>query len=68
AYRVNVVDSVGAGDAFNSALAVALLEGRDIFEATRFATAAAALKTTRVGAQSVPTRQEVEDLMRYGGV
>ncbi|MEM4491721.1 MAG: ribokinase [Sulfolobales archaeon] len=68
AYRVNVVDSVGAGDAFNSALAIALLEGRDIFEATRFATAAAALKTTRVGAQSVPTRQEVEDLMRYGGV
>lgn len=67
AYRVRVVDSVGAGDAFNSALAVALVEGKGVVEAVRFANAAAALKTTRVGAQSVPSRQEVEELIRYYG-
>lgn len=67
AYRVRVVDSVGAGDAFNSALAVALLEGRSLVEAVRFANAVAALKTTRIGAQSVPSRREVEEFVeRYG--
>ncbi len=67
AYRVRVVDSVGAGDAFSSALAVALLEGRDLLKAVEFANAAAALKTTRVGAQSVPSREEVEELVRATG-
>ncbi len=67
AYRVRVVDSVGAGDAFNSALAVALLEGKGLVEAVRFANAAAAIKTTRVGAQSVPSRGEVEEFVRRYG-
>src|SRR5919106_1097455 len=42
-FRVEAVDSVGAGDAFNGALAVALAEGKDLEEATRIASAAGAL-------------------------
>jgi ribokinase len=56
---------VGAGDAFNGALAVALAEGKDLEEATRFASAAGALAVTKYGAQdSMPTREEVERLLK----
>jgi ribokinase len=59
--RVDVVDTTGAGDCFDGALAVALAEGRPLDEATRFATHAAALACTRLGAQSAqPERAEVE--------
>jgi ribokinase len=59
--RVDVVDTTGAGDCFDGALAVALAEGRSIDEAVRFATHAAALACTRLGAQSAqPERAEVE--------
>ncbi|MGA2219107.1 MAG: ribokinase [Terracidiphilus sp.] len=60
AFKVEVIDTVGAGDCFNGAFAVALLEGRDPWEAARFASAAAALSVSRRGAQaSMPTRAEV---------
>jgi ribokinase len=56
----HVVDTTAAGDCFNGALAVALAEGKDLTDAARFATAAAALSVTRAGAQpSLPTRAEV---------
>ncbi len=61
AFRVKAVDTVGAGDCFNGAFAVALLEGNDPFAAARFASAAAAISVTRAGAQaSMPTRAEVD--------
>jgi ribokinase len=61
AYDVDVVDTTGAGDAFNGALAVALAEGQGIKGAIGFASAAAALCVTKPGAaQSMPTRSEVE--------
>jgi ribokinase len=64
-YRVRVVDSTAAGDAFNGALAVALAEGKSLPEALRFANAAGALCCTRRGAQpALPTRAEVERLLR----
>ncbi|WP_295937477.1 ribokinase [uncultured Alistipes sp.] len=64
ACRVQAVDTTAAGDVFNGALVVALAEGRDLRNAVRFATHAAALSVTRVGAQSsVPTRKEVDALM-----
>jgi ribokinase len=47
--EVEVVDTTGAGDAFNSGLAVALAEGKDILTATRFANCAGALACTRLG-------------------
>ena len=64
-HRVRPVASVGAGDAFNGALAVALSEGRPIAEAAAFANAAAALAVTRPGVQeAMPRRAAVEQLMR----
>jgi ribokinase len=61
AFKVEVIDTVGAGDCFNGAFAVALLEGRDPWEAARFASAAAAISVSRRGAQaSMPTRAEVD--------
>jgi ribokinase len=64
-YRVRVVDSTAAGDAFNGALAVALSEGRSLREAVQFANAAGALCCTKRGAQpALPGRAEVERLTR----
>lgn len=61
--KVRAVDAVGAGDAFNGALAVALAEGRPPVEAARWACAAAALAVTRPGAQTgSPTRDEIDRL------
>ena len=65
AHAVRTVDTVAAGDAFNGALAAALAEGASLERATRFAAAAAALSTTRPGAQSsLPHREEIEGLAR----
>jgi ribokinase len=62
---VTAVDTVGAGDAFTAALTVALVEGAEPVEALRFACAAGAAAATRAGAQpSLPTREEVEALLR----
>jgi ribokinase len=63
-HKVSVVDTTGAGDAFNGALAVALAEGKGLFDAVIFANAAAALQVTRLGtAQAMPSRDEVEELL-----
>jgi len=60
-FPVQPVDTVAAGDCFNGAFAVALLEGLDPFAAARFASAAAAISVTRSGAQaSMPFRAEVD--------
>jgi ribokinase len=60
-FKVRPVDTTGAGDVFNGALAVALAEGKPLLEAARFANAAAALSVTRLGAQtSAPTRGEID--------
>ena len=65
AFPVAAVDSVGAGDAFNGALAAALAEGQALSQGVRLAAAAGALAVTRVGAQdAMPTRQEVETFLR----
>jgi ribokinase len=61
AFRVEAKDATAAGDTFNAAFAVALGEGQEVPLALRFASAAAALSVTRMGAQaSVPTRAEVD--------
>ena len=61
AIPVEVVDTTGAGDAFNGALAAALADGRPLDEAVRRAVAAGGLATTRVGArEGMPTAAELE--------
>ena len=63
-YRVEVVDTVAAGDAFGGALAVALAEGTSLDEAVRYGAAAGALAVTKPGAQdAMPGREEVEALL-----
>ena len=65
ARSVAVVDTTAAGDAFNGALAVALAEGASLQAAADFANQAAALSTTREGAQpSLPTRAAVDAFAR----
>ena len=49
-FKVDAIDTVAAGDCFNGAFAVALLEGNDPWAAARFANAAAAICVTRKGA------------------
>jgi ribokinase len=62
---VQAVDTTAAGDCFVGALAVGLCEGKSLPAAAGFASAAAALSVTRVGAQSsLPRREEVEQFMR----
>ena len=61
AFKVNVIDTTAAGDAFLGALACGLSEDKPIREALAFANAAGALATTKLGAQpSLPFRKEVE--------
>ncbi|MEM1075567.1 MAG: ribokinase [Pseudomonadota bacterium] len=59
-----VVETTGAGDAFNGAFAAALSEGKHAEEAVRYGCATAGISVTRTGtAPSMPTRSEVEALL-----
>ncbi len=67
AFPVAALDSVGAGDAFCGAYAVALAEGATPFEAARFGAAAGAVAVTRSGAAaSLPSRLDVERILHNG--
>jgi ribokinase len=66
--RVTPMDTVGAGDTFTGALAVALSEGMDLLSAVRFANCAAALAVTKPGAQTgMPCRRDVENCLIGAG-
>jgi len=61
---VPVVDTLGAGDVWHGAFALALAEGRDESAAVRFASAAAALKVQRAeGRAGAPTRAELDGFL-----
>lgn len=64
AFKVKVVDTTGAGDAFMGGLSYALLQGWPHEQAAVFANACAALCCTKVGARAMATRPEVEALVR----
>ncbi|QQZ11326.1 ribokinase [Heyndrickxia vini] len=60
-FKVEAVDTTGAGDTFNAAFAVALAEGQSMEDCVRFANRAASLSVTKFGAQGgMPSRAEVE--------
>lgn len=62
-FRIKAVDPTAAGDAFVAAFTVAILEGKPIEKAIKFANAAGALAATKLGAQpSLPSRNKVEKL------
>jgi len=68
-FKVSAVDTTGAGDVFNGALAVALAEDRSLLEAAWIACAAAAISVTRFGAQpSAPTRKEIKGFLATGRI
>jgi ribokinase len=64
-FKVKVVDSTAAGDAFNGGLAVGLMRGMAVQGAVRFGAAVAGVSVTRAGAQpAMPSEQDVNKLMR----
>ncbi|MFP5351298.1 MAG: ribokinase [Actinomycetota bacterium] len=64
---VDVVDSTGAGDAFNGALAAALATGDPLQQAVKQATRAGALACTRLGViPALPRRGELDELLAQG--
>ena len=59
-----VVDTSGAGDAFNGSFATALCEGKSVNEAIKFANCYAGISTTRIGtANSMPSREEIDKIL-----
>ncbi len=65
AFRVNVIDTTAAGDAFLGALASGLSENKPIREVLRFANGAGALATTKLGAQpSLPSRRDLNMFLK----
>ncbi|CAH1651986.1 Sulfofructose kinase [Chelatococcus asaccharovorans] len=64
AFKVDVRDTLGAGDVFHGALALAIGRGEDVAQALRFGSAAAAVKVTRFGGrEGCPDADEVERLL-----
>lgn len=65
AFKVKAVDTTAAGDTFCGAFAVALVEGKSLKESLQFASAAAAISVTRMGAQpSAPTHKEIDGFLK----
>jgi ribokinase len=68
AFPVDSIDAVGAGDCFCGVLAASIASGMPMKAALRRASAAAAISTTRRGAQpSMPTAAEVDEFLRARG-
>ena len=64
AYKVDAIDTTGAGDAFNGGLLAALSEGKELWDAVKFANALAALSVQRLGTTpAMPTREEVDEFL-----
>lgn len=59
-FKVDAVDTTGAGDVFNGAFSVAISNGNTLEDSVRFGNAAASISVTRMGAQpSAPKKEEI---------
>ena len=68
AYKINAVDTTGAGDVFHGALAACLAQKKEWLASLRFASAAGGLCCTKIGARlGIPFRKEVEDFLERHG-
>ena len=64
AFKVEAIDTTGAGDAFNGGLLAGLSQGMDIWEASKFGNAVGALSVQKVGTTvSMPTREEIDEFI-----
>jgi ribokinase len=64
-YKVEAIDTTGAGDAFNGGLAYALSKGSSIIDAIKFANSVAALSVTKIGtAPAMPYKDDIENFLR----
>ena len=69
AYKVDAVDTTGAGDVFHGAYLFALVQGHKAPEAARFASAVSAIKCTRLGGRAgIPDLPTVEGFLRDGTI
>ncbi|MHB9071375.1 MAG: PfkB family carbohydrate kinase [Sedimentisphaerales bacterium] len=65
AYKVNAIDTNGCGDTFHGAFALAIARKMKIIEATKFASAAAALCATKIGGRDgIPNAKQLETFMK----
>ena len=59
-----VLETTGAGDAFNGGFAYALAKGMPLTEAVRYGSATAAISVTRLGtAPAMPYKTEIQELL-----
>ncbi|MCI6041184.1 MAG: PfkB family carbohydrate kinase, partial [Clostridiales bacterium] len=66
-YRVEEVDSTGAGDTYDGAFIAAIMDGKDLWAAGEYATAAGAVAVTRRGLMDIaPTREDIADMICRG--
>jgi len=65
AFPAKVVDTLGAGDAFDGGFIAARLAGKGMMEAARWGNAAAALKIGQAGARGLPTFDELRQMLGY---
>jgi ribokinase len=68
-YDVKVLDTTGAGDAFNGGLITALSEGEDLFDACFFGNVVSNLAVTKIGTSiAMPTREEIDNFISYNKI
>lgn len=61
-YKVNAIDTTGAGDCFTGVFATYLAEGKNMVEAIKYANIASSISVTRPGAvPSLPTKKEIDE-------
>lgn len=68
AFRVNPVDTTGAGDAFDAGFIFSFLRGKTLIECAKYGNAAGALKTLRAGCEGLPDLKSVDHLIRTGQI